>query len=241
LSLKPNIAEVEPNCSLELISSGRKNEVNDDTNLLYSPRSDSICRELNFGTKLSIAYTVRPCLKELNDKELKVTTRLGGISIEWTPVPLKLDSKILLSNTRLGFRDYHGPIPSSSQPMSLKLRGPLCHVDKTPFSASFTTYPIMPTIGTPFEIRYEITNKTSLHQKLRVIMNDSETSASSQNMLVSGTINGEISLGPLEIKNLSYVLLVTKVGDITIPTIDVSSIRYNSWVVHGSNRIFVSP
>ena len=72
-------------------------------------------------------------------------------------------------------------------------------------------------------------------------MNDSETSASSQNMLVSGTINGEISLGPLEIKNLSYVLLVTKVGDITIPTIDVSSIRYNSWVVHGSNRIFVSP
>jgi hypothetical protein len=161
--------------------------------------------------------------------------------MDWSPVPLQHADEIHFQSED-EYRGIHGPLPMKQLKL-VRQKGPLCYVEVTPFEASFETIPSMPKVGNPFEVRYKISNKTSLHQKLRVLMNDSDTIVSSNNMLVSGIINGEITLGPLEKKTLSYSLLVTKVGKISIPTFDVSSVRYNTWVVHGSSmdKVFVSP
>jgi hypothetical protein len=237
--LKPESEELNSHCSVDLIPP--KQTVMEQKDILFSPRSNDLCKNLNSGTRIDISFTVRPHIK--NDVSLKEETvtlcRLGAVSIEWSPTPLHIPTGITI-NKEDQFRDYHGALPIK-QPKSLRQKGPSCYVEVTPFATSFRTIPAMPQVGNPFEIRYEIVNRTSLHQRLRVLMNDSDAISASNSMLVSGIINGEIVLGPLEKKILSYSILVTKVGNITTPAFDVSSVRYNSWIVHGSNKIFVSP
>ena len=226
------------NCDIVLVSP--KEKETEENNVLFTPKKDDLCQTLNSGMKLNITYTLKPSLRETNSpQEESISTRLGAIAIVWVPKPLRLSNQMSI-NTGDDYPSYHGPLPiQSTKP--LKHKGPLCHVEETPFKASFETIPAMPKVGNPFEVRYEIINRTSHHQRLRVLMNDSESIGSSNSMLVSGIINGEVALGPLERKILNYSLLVTKVGKITIPAFDVSSIRYDTWVVHGSNKIFISP
>ncbi len=222
---------------VELIRSKNR----DTSNVLYSPGQEGICKSLNHGMKVDIAFAVRPVILAKSKKESAVG-HLGTISLDWSPVPLQKSDCHMILQKNDKFNGLHGPLPVKSlQPLHYDC--PSCHVEKTPFEASFQTIPDIPKVGNPFEVRYQITNCTKFHQRLRVVMNDSESTAPSKNMLISGIINGEINLGPLEDKVLSYSLLVTKVGQTTIPSLDVSSIRYNTWIVHGTtmNKIFVSP
>lgn len=212
------------------------------SNILYTPNQDSICKSLSNGMKVNIPFAVRPCISE-GFKEESIIGQLGTISLDWSSVPLQIPGdchlKLRSNDTHSGF---HGPLTVKNL-QSLKYHCPSCHVEKTPFEASFQTVPQIPQVGSPFEVRYQIVNRTKFHQRLRVVMNDSDSAFPSNNMLISGVINGEIVLGPLEEKLLSYSLLVTKVGQTTIPSLDVSSIRYNTWIIHGSTmkKIFVSP
>lgn len=237
--LKPNINNVKSICDIELISP-KEEETKENGLILFSPKENDLCQTLNSGMKLNIAFTLKPNIREVSSQpEESISTRLGAIAIEWAPIPLRLSNEMVV-NTDDEYQYYHGPLAVKKTRL-LKQKGPLCHVEEAPFKASFETIPAMPKVGNPFEVRYEITNKTSNHQRLRVLMNDSESVVSSNSMLVSGIINGEVALGPLEKKILNYSLLVTKVGKTTIPAFDVSSIRYNTWVVRGSCKIFVSP
>ncbi len=237
--LKSEREELNSHCNVDLIPSKQTDSGQRD--VLFSPRSNDLCKNLNSGTRIDISFTVTPRIKSdisLKEETMKLC-RLGAVSIGWSPMPLNIPTGITI-NKEDQFRNYHGALPIKP-PRSLRQKGPSCYVEVTPFKTSFQTIPAIPQVGNPFEIRYEIVNRTSLHQKLRVLMNDSDVISTSNSMLVSGIINGEIVLGPLEKKIISYSILVTKVGNITTPAFDVSSVRYNSWIVHGSNKIFVSP
>jgi len=234
----------ETKCNVELVPFGKGHST--QSNLLYSPESNAFCRNLNAGTKVNVAYAVRATVASDNvhpaTEESIINARLGAVSVSWSPVPLQLpDPTYFIPKDEYG--ENYGPL-RLQQVMPVKQRGPTCYIEVTPFEATFKTIPPMPKVGSPFEVRYEISNKTNLHQRLRVLMNDSDAIVSSNSMLVSGVINGEIVLGPLEKKILSYSLLVTKVGKITIPAFDVSSVRYNTWVIHhrsSMDKVFVSP
>ena len=218
------------------------NKKNDNTsNVIYSSDKDGICKKLNSGMKVSITFAARPSISE-NSQEEHISSILGTISLDWSPVPLQKLEYHQTKQMNDEFREYHGPLPVKNL-QHIRYHCPSCHVEKTPFEASFKTNPDVPKVGNPFEVRYLIVNRTKLHQRLRVMMNDSESTAPSNYMLVSGVINGEIILGPHEEKLLSYSLLVTKVGKVTIPSLDVSSVRYNTWIIHGSTmkKIFISP
>ena len=97
----------------------------------------------------------------------------------------------------------HGPL-SIKKVKVVKQKGPTCYFEMTPFVACFKTIPPMPKVGNPFEVKYQICNKTTLHQRLRVLMNDSDAIVLSYSMLVSGVINREIVLGPLKKKVILF-------------------------------------
>lgn len=86
-----------------------------------------------------------------------------------------------------------------------------------------------------------LTNKTTLQQRIKVSM--IETEGTSNGILVSGIINGEFVLGPMEDKVLRYSLLVTKIGKTVLPALSVSSLRYNSWIIRSGEEdsIYVLP
>lgn len=191
--------------------------------------------------KLNIAFATRPSIPQHSKKEF-VSGRLGSICFDWLPIPFQKSDDDLISQQHGEFHNLHGPLPVKKL-QSLRYPCPSCHIENTPFDASFQTLPCIPRVGHPFEVIYLLRNQTTLHQRLRVMMNDSDSTIPSNSMLISGVINGEIILGPLEEKTLSYSLLVTKVGETTIPSLDVSSIRYNTWIIHGTNmsKIYIAP
>ena len=226
--------------NVDLITSNG-NDHNSNSNLLYAPGEDGFCQNLDDGVKVDIAFATRPSISQNSTKEF-ITGRLGSISFDWSPIPLQKSDDNLISQRDDEFSNLHGPLPVKKL-QSLRYRCPSCHIEKTPFDASFQTLPGIPRVGHPFEVRYHLSNQTMLHQPIRVMMNDSDSIIPSNSMLISGVINGEIILGPMEEKTLSYSLLVTKVGKITIPSLDVSSIRYNTWIIHGTNmnNIYIAP
>lgn len=236
--LQPNLGHENVDYNIELIHS--PNENFEQSNLLFSSNNQKICEHLNTGTKVDVVFAVKPSITGENlEGDVPKSTRLGAIVAEWSPIPLIISGDKVI-NTESQFQNYHGPLPIQ-KPRVFKVLGPSCYIESTPFEAIFKTIPASPKTGIPFEVRYEISNKTCLHQRLRVLMNDSDATIDSNNILVSGIINSEIILGPFERKVLSYSILSTNVGQVSTPAFDVSSVRYNSWIVRGSNKIFVSP
>jgi len=109
-----------------------------------------------------------------------------------------------------------------------------------------------------------IKNRTEMHQKIKIVMDsgnagggsgaggeDGSTLSSSSNgggssgggVLVSGLIGGDMNLGPMESKELSYLMLFTTVGRSALPSLHVSSMRYGTWIIHGDKEesTFVTP
>merc|ERR1740124_1509347 len=79
----------------------------------------------------------------------RTSARLGALTLKWIPLPLPLPSNTTLPD------------------------GPVCYVESTPFRASRRTIPSVPKVACPFEVRYRIGNRTEMHQKIRVAMNES--------------------------------------------------------------------
>ena len=174
------------------------------------------------------------------------TTSLGVISIYWNPIPIPLATS---SKTTID----HGPLPSSLS-CNIKFLAPQVRVEYAPFEAKLSTFPFSPPkVSTPFNITYSIKNKTPLHQKLSVTMSELPINATSSvdnavvstalsptsiiekvksdGILLSGFINGEITLSPYETKTFEYCILAIRAGRIMLPTLSVVSARYKSWVV----------
>jgi len=113
-------------------------------------------------------------------------------------------------------------------------------VESTPFEAKISSMPQSPKVAVPFEVGFTITNKTTVHQSLKIEMKDSD-SRSSTDVLISGLCNGHIYLGPQEQRLIVFYILATKAGKVFLPNLNISSARYNSWVIRGFPDIFVFP
>jgi len=276
-----NNAEQPPDCEIELVtgkkvprpSSSTNDNDDDDPNVLFSPKPNDICHMLRHGSRFTIAYTARPQMTHPHHASnttlsppntttaWRTSARLGALTLKWIPLPLPLPSNTTLPPTHgpdNGCYGYHGPLPVPNLHPIL-LDGPVCYVESTPFRASRRTIPSVPKVACPFEVRYRIGNRTEMHQKIRVAMNESGVGGDGAStasgigvaagggggsgVLVSGLIGGEMSLGPKEVKEFSYLMLFTTVGRSTIPTLHVSSIRYGTWIVHGDKEesVFVTP
>jgi hypothetical protein len=192
----------------------------------------------------NVTFSVRSKIRNTNfesESAQYVTSRLGFIVVEWVPIPIAFTGNISPIIDKGQYGGYHGPLPIQNL-ASIHLCCPLCYIEATPFAASLTNIPAMPKVTRPFEVHYQISNHTSLHQRLRVAMSETDNPVDSDGILVSGLINGDLVLGPRESKIFSYTLLVTKVGKTALPSLAVSSTRYKTWVINDKQvNIFVTP
>lgn len=198
---------------------------------------------LTEGSKFGLTYSVEPVIREQYMKG-SVSTRLGVIWVDWYPVSIPLPE-----GTDIERMGSHGPL-RLSEPTTLKFRGPPCYIENAPFETVLVSLSPSPRVATPFEMSYRISNKTGMQQKISVLMRDlssdeRERSNISEGVLVSGLINGEITLAPFESQTLSYTALATKAGKTTMPVLSISSDRYKTWLIkdqqQGSREIFVMP
>jgi len=201
-------------------------------NQLYTPEPGDPCRVLSIGSKLSIAYTVRPHITtaepEAGSEGIKST--FGTILVDWKPSSLPLPDGVRLESdvSSSGIRG-HGPLRLQT-PSTTRFSGPACVIESSPFEAIVQSTAAQPRMGTPFVVNYRVKNKTNVHQNVSVRVTG-PTPHHNDGLVFSGTTNGELSLAPSEMKTISYTILATRVGTVRLPSLEVSSQRYQSWII----------
>lgn len=213
--------------------------LSDGDEILYKPSPDStISTNLCSGKKIGLSYTVEARMPNEDSTE-NISTHLGIICVGWSPVPL-------FQEVGEAESIRHGPIPLETASV-IKFRGPLCYLERAPFEGALDSLPPAPQLAVPFDIVYRITNKTDLHQRLKVVMtenpnDDDNGDIAAGGLLLSGLVNGDIRLAPFETQILTYTALATKAGRTRMPKISVASARYQTWVINdASNSVFVMP
>ena len=161
----------------------------------------------------------------MKNKFRSCTFPLGLISIDWRPRQVELPPEAQNSEIKC-----HGPLTLST-PITAQFLGPPCYIEKAPFRATFKCSPSVPKASIPFEVKYSIANATNAQQMLTVSLND-QSSHDSHDLLVCGLLNGDLRLAPFETQMFSYTAIATKPGMTILPTLKMSSSRYNSWVVN---------
>jgi hypothetical protein len=204
----------------------------DSSNSLYKAGPSGFGRVLAAGSKLSLAYSVQANLKD-GFKKGGVTAPFGALSVDWLPSPIALPEEVPQGSIGLGGIETHGPLVLGS-PSTVSVVGPNCYIENTPFEAKLQSVPSAPKVAVPFKLSYQIKNKTSLHQTLSVNMTDAffGGDAQSDGLLISGLVDGELCLAPDEEQILSYTVLGLRAGKIALPSLQISSGRYKSWVIH---------
>jgi hypothetical protein len=226
---------VNAGIELSLVRSGS----NSITNELYAPAPEDPCRLLSKGSTLSVAYTVRPQIKCPEDQAFPFTVALGALAVEWKPSPFPVPDEAKRELDMLNGITGHGPLRLDA-PSTLRFAGPACAIQSPPFQVSIQTLPCAPRTGVPFELAYNLTNRTKFHQVLAVNMTDSKDGTNE--LLVAGTSNGELTLSPQETRLLSYTMLATKAGKARLPLIELVSSRYAATVLNEkSAELYVFP
>lgn len=198
-----------------------------DSKVLFQPQEDDPSRWLKNKSKLSFVYSVQVDMK---NKNRSATFPLGIIAVDWLPRQIELPDEV---TCHVGEEaKAHGPLALSS-PRPVKFLGPMCYIEKAPFKTTFKCFPSVPKVSVPFEVNYSITNDTSAHQQLSVVLDGIQKGLEThQDILVCGLVKGDLRLAPYETQILSYTAIATKPGMTTLPFVGVSSCRYNSWVVY---------
>ena len=206
----------------------------DDNGLLYKADANDPCRKLNLGSKFSLAWTAQVNLTSSYMKG-SVSTSLGVISVDWLPSSLDLPEEVATAG-KTDLATGHGPLRLAAVPCC-RFMGPPCYIENAPFETSMQKMPSYLRVAVPFDVTYYIKNKTTRDQKLKVLLDDAAPSDESHGFLISGFINGEISVGPLETYSLSYTALATRTGKIPMPPVCVSSDRFKTWVIHEASSV----
>jgi hypothetical protein len=214
---------------------------------IYKSDPNDPCRILSTGARLGISYTVLARLKK-GLQQGSASSSLGSILVDWRPSFLELPSEGGALSRDLGIIKAHGPLALAT-PSTIRFTGPRCYIERAPFEAKAVTIPSSLTVATPFEVQYRVTNKTSMHQLVRIQVREANSSsgggsASESGLFLSGCTKGELSLGPSEQQIVSFTAIATRPGDLTLPALLVSSDRYQSWIMNdGSSwkRCYVLP
>lgn len=182
---------------------------------------------------MGVLLTVDCYLRD-EHKQNAVSTNMGVLCVDWAPKPLS----VLPAAQAIASIQYHGPLPLNEK-STMMFRGPACYVECAPFETSVAVYPSAPLVGSPFEVVFSIVNKTFVHQQVSVSLQD----PGNVDVLVAGYVNGELQLSPQATQLLSYTVIATKVGKISVPSISIASSRYQTWLVRssGSSDLFVLP
>lgn len=245
----------EPEYDLKLISTHEKSGGGQlGEAMLYAPRPDDVSNKLTAGAKFGLSYALKAEKKREGGATRAATggsvSSLGILSVDWSPIALPLPKEVIENRGSRtvkgeGAERSHGPLPLSGGSSTLKFLGPNCHVERAPFEAVLQSFPPAPKVAVPFEVKYRLTNRTALHQKLLVSMSDSNpeddagdggghpsSSSTSDGVLVSGMVNGELLLAPAETRTLRYTALATRAGKTPMPAVTVKSVRHGSWVIN---------
>jgi hypothetical protein len=196
--------------------------------VLYQPEPNDPCHVLAPGTKLSVAYTVRPkLLSPLESSSVEAT--MGRILVDWRPCSPPLSREACRNMDLFGGVNGHGPLRLSKS-STICFAGPLCRIERSPFDAKLLTLPTSPTVSKPFQISYQVTNKTSSHQLVSLAVDDPVRENSS--LVFCGTTHGGLALGPSETQTLSYTILATRAGKAQLPSLKLYSNEYQTWVIN---------
>jgi hypothetical protein len=211
--------------------------------VLFEAEEKDPSHKLVLGSKFSLAWITQVAMKS-NYLKGSVSAPLGVISVDWSPTPLALPKDVSLEGID-GKLTAHGPLPLQ-KPTTCRFMGPPCYIENAPFETTIESFPALPQVAVPFEVSFRIKNKTALDQKLRIILDHSEADQTdeSNGIMISGLVNGEISLSPNESHILSYTVLATRVGKVLMPKISVASDRYKTWVLREASArrsLFVLP
>jgi hypothetical protein len=236
-------SDASGSCSVELV-----NQTKNDLGSINPQTADTdpLCRILAMGSKLTASCNMKVSHANLPSRRIFGTTAelkymevsLGNVEINWSPVPLHLSE----SETQGNHKMTHGPLQLETHNPIL-LRAPQCIVESVPFLSGLKQLPHICKVASPFKVTYWVTNKTPLHQKLTILLDDSSrnsnassddptaSSRTSDDVLVSGLVNGHILIGPHETTTFGYTALALRAGRVKLPSLNVSSDRYKSWVI----------
>lgn len=209
--------------------------MNEPSNSLFVATDRDLCGRLGKGKKMGVMLTVDAHMKE-GHKMGNISTHMGVVCVDWAPKPLPVPPA---AAEAVSVKD-HGPL-SLKELSTIKFRGPFCYMENAPFATSVSIEPSAPRVGTPFEVLYRVMNKTGLHQVLEVALQD--TTATNSSVLIAGSVKGELRLSPQATQLLSYTAIATKAGKVMVPSVTISSNRYNTWLVNGTepSELYVMP
>lgn len=223
------------------------NDVTDDGSVIYRSELNEPCRMLSTGAKFCISYTVRAKLKDEVESR-SVSSSLGSILVDWRPSTLDLPNECVALSPADGIIKAHGPLALDS-PSTIRFTGQRCYVERMPFKVKPLNISSPLAVATPFEVKYRITNTTSIHQMIRLEMHEVNSTgegynAAASGLLLSGCMSGQLSLGPLEEQTVSFTVIATRPGETTFPALRVSSDRYKSWIIKDGpswKRLYIFP
>jgi hypothetical protein len=204
---------------------------------VYEADSRDPSRILSGSSKFSLVYSVRTNLSE--NTPGPVTGSLGTLNVDWLPRPLELPFEVS-SDGKLGGVTGQGPLALEKQASSVRFSCPPCHVERAPFSASLSVDPPIPKLGQGFDVRYRVENRTNLQQTVTVHWSDHEETPT---LLVSGLIEGSLTLGPGESQTVAYTAVALVSGHIKLPAASLISTKFKTRVVNDEFRhaVFVQP
>lgn len=178
-----------------------------------------------------------------------LSSHLGVIEVEWLPKTLSLPPEIAADPiaTAAGI-DAHGPLVLTV-PSIVRFRGPPFYIESAPFNAEMIKCSGVPSASKPFDVAYRIQNNTLSHQHLTIKLHtlpvtDGVQATERDSLLLAGTVQGDLTLNPHEVRTLSYTLLAIHPGLYKLPALEVLSTRYNTYVIQeqGKNMdLFVLP
>lgn len=210
-------------CNVALVSGVKSSSAD---RVVYEARGNDPCRFLSDVSKFSFAYTAESKLKSsCIESDKFFSFPLGFVKIEWMPELLKVDEDVRI----LHGIDHHGPLILDT-PLTLYFRGPTANIMNAPFEVNFQCIPSTPNVAVPFQVVYVIKNKTKISQNLFALL-DEHSGTTSEDILVCGLVKGDISLAPSETQAFSYTALATRSGRTSLPSLSISSTRYNTRVV----------
>ena len=216
----------------------------DNDGTIFQAQHTNPCRTLRSGSKMSFAWMTQVCM-DMYYREESLTAHIGTVSIHWQPSSIDLSEELSFVK-KDGFSGKHGPL-QLEQPAVSRFNGPLCHIESAPFEVIPENLPDSVKISSPFEVTYCIRNKTPLDQEFELTLQDipSPGDESSKNgFLIGGLVNRTTSLGPFESHSFSYTTVPIKVGKVHLPSVSITSTRYNTWIIRESlerRPIYVLP
>lgn len=166
-----------------------------------------------------------------------VSTSLGSLAVEWLPSALPSPAEVQ-NHSRSTFHT-HGPL-SPDGPLTCVFKGPPCYVENAPFETTMKELPVSVKLSIPFEVNYLVKNKTPNDQILNVMVRAEDSGE--PGIVFFGLTKGEIAVGPHETYVLSYTALPLRAGKVNVPSVSLSSARYQTWIINQSaTSLFVNP